>query len=518
MDKMFLCAAMLMPVLAYGETESAPITAIDIYKNGNVILTRHITPTSNTINVKPIGRPAHGSVWHNSTAPLNIIEQANAKRHKISFLASPELEPILQEAQTGGGMKVTLYRGGQEQKLYTVEGVYDRTKITLDSNSEIVYGNGTIIATKPIDENSEYWKIEGASGEFDLQYLTRGALWAPSYRIELNEKDATLAMSTEVRNELERLDNVEVNLISGFPTLKFAAVSSFLDPEATIETYASQINDVNTPDGRSSRRNTKYSVMSQSAIIPGSVLVGSSLGGVDVGAYQSLEAGSGNDIHYMPIGKLTLDKNESVMLPLGCAKTEYERFVDWSIEDRRDVYGRSSREGSDKETMELWDAIEFKNPFAFPMTTAPIDVVDKGRILGQTQATWTNPKDKCLLKITPALSVKGYCAEEGSGSVKSRKRYANEDEYFEFHGRRWSKENVTAKLKVKNYRNEKTKVRIRKCFSGEIDTISDKPVTMHTIPARDYCPNVERELVWELELGANGEKEVEIKYNIWVRD
>lgn len=519
MKKSLLALGLGMSIMAFGEVSPSPITSASIYKNGNVILTRHITPTDKVAKVKPIARPSYGTIWHNAGTPVTISHQGKASRYRISLHAAPELEEILEEAKKCSGMKVTLYRNGTTEKLYTVEGQYDNKTITLDSGSEILGSrNGFIASIKPLDDACECWVLEGASEEFDLQYLTAGILWAPSYRIELSEGKAQLSMTTEIRNEMANLDNVEVNLVSGFPSLKFAAVDSFLYPEATIESYTSQVGNLDSTRGRSARSNARYGVMSQAAIIyPESEMESSSFGSVQASAYRTGDAGAGNDIHYMPIGKLTLKKNESKMVPLGSSTTEYERFVEWSIKDRRDLYGQMPRGSSDDDKMELWDAIEFRNPFDFPMTTAAIEVVEDGRILGQAEAAWTNPDDKCTVKITPALSVKGLYAEEGSGKVKNVNRFDEEDEYLNFQGSRWFKEDVVAKLKVKNYRNEKAKVRIRKLLSGEIESSSVEPKSIHTIPARDYRPNVERELVWEIDLKPNAEKEIEIKYSLWVR-
>ena len=85
--------------------------------------------------------------------------------------------------------------------------------------------------------------------------------------------------------------------------------------------------------------------------------------------------GEGVDLHYQPIGKRTLATGETLALTVASGKADYERVVEWLVPDTRDEYGRHDARGrGEGEDDAPWDALRFKNPLPFPMTTGPATV------------------------------------------------------------------------------------------------------------------------------------------------
>ena len=99
---------------------------------------------------------------------------------------------------------------------------------------------------------------------------------------------------------------------------------------------------------------------------------------LDLGATP---AGEGVDLHYEPIGKHTLLREESLSLSIGKAKADYERVIEWTVGTSAVARKHSSDRQGVKD--EMWDTLVFKNPFKFPMTTAPAMVVENGKFNGQ---------------------------------------------------------------------------------------------------------------------------------------
>ena len=70
-------------------------------------------------------------------------------------------------------------------------------------------------------------ETDKAESKVFVHYLTRGLSWAPSYRVDITDpKTLSVELYAVVKNELADLDGTEVMLISGFPSVQFAHVTS----------------------------------------------------------------------------------------------------------------------------------------------------------------------------------------------------------------------------------------------------------------------------------------------------
>ncbi|MFW6171107.1 MAG: hypothetical protein ACODAD_11500, partial [Planctomycetota bacterium] len=126
---------------------------------------------------------------------------------------------------------------------------------------------------------------------------------------------------------------------------------------------------------------------------------------------SAIPMGEGVDLHYQPIGKRTLKEGDSLALSIASGQAKYERIVEWIIPDTRDANGRfitehRRRDDPEKYEDDAWDAVRFKNPLDFPMTTAPAMITADSRFNGQQLSYWTNPGETAILHVTKALSVR----------------------------------------------------------------------------------------------------------------
>ena len=106
-------------------------------------------------------------------------------------------------------------------------------------------------------------------------------------------------------------------------------------------------------------------------------------------------AGEGVDLHFEPIGKRSLLDGETLSLTLAKAKVDYERIVEWTVANQaQSKDGEASNE-------DVWDVLHFRNPFTFPMTTAPAMVTEKGQFNGQRTCYWANAGEETSLPHHP---------------------------------------------------------------------------------------------------------------------
>ena len=565
----FSVAALAAEPVRDSEVDAAPVVSVGLFKNGFALVTRRVTPNADGIAwVRPAGQPSYGTFWYSSTDPLRITSEVirlrredapkfsewtewaetfGGRNAEVTFRAAAALSATLEAAARSAGCRVRVCSYAEET-IFSLSGyvlppaaerraqprpsnqmwgaryaspisVAEKESLTLRlaSGSTVVIPSDNIVAVQTKEGEAiptPVWKFEGSTRPFTIQYLTSGAMWTPSYRLDLSGGKGQLTMGTELRNEIVDWKEVEVSLISGFPNIRYADVPSLLGAGVKLNQYRDMVTyaEDGSSDPWSQRR--RRGVMGQSVMLNSA---GESDFDVATSGYAATAIGSGSDIHYRSIGKVSLAQNSVCSIPLGSGETEVKRIVDWDVNDTRDQDGRFQSNPDGGKGAVLWDAVRFRNSFSFPMTTAPIEVTENGRILGQTRSDWTNPGDIARVRITHALSVKGSYAETGDGkTISSKIASLQQGERFDFDHRHYRKEIVAGKFTVQNFRAESASLTIRKTISGEIIETSIQPTKNVTPPPTDNRVNLVRQLTWEFDLNPGEKREFTLTYWLWV--
>jgi hypothetical protein len=217
------------------------------------------------------------------------------------------------------------------------------------------------------------------------------------------------------------------------------------------------------------------------------------------------------DLHYQSLGKRTLDVGESLSLNVAKGKAGYERIVEWLVPDTRNEYGQPAgrRGDGDEESDGAWDALRFKNPLSFPMTTGPATVVANDRFNGQRASYWVNAGEEMTLHVNKALSIRTHSTEQEE--TKKAGDGGREIEYVG--GRQYRKVTVAGELLVSNHRKEEVKLVLRRRFSGELLHADGDPKTSLREEGV-YSINKRNELLWTFKLPAGEEKKLAYRY--WV--
>jgi hypothetical protein len=335
-----------------------------------------------------------------------------------------------------------------------------------------------------------------------ISYLAYGLAWAPSYRVDITDPERlAIGQKAVLRNELEDLTDVEVSLISGFPSVEFLNVSSPLTPGTSWESFFRQLS---VRQDEAGMQNVLSNVMAQQAV---SAPEWSSLGSVGAAA---LAAGEGPDLHYQSVGGISLAKGDALSLAVADADGPYKRIVEWLVPDDRQWNGRRPERyrGDDEppNMSDAWDALLFANPFKFPMTTAPAMVVGGGRFFGQRTTFYTSPGREATLRITKALNVTTRSVENEAGDTR---------EYVVVGGRRFQRTMVQGELRVRDLRAEPIDLVIRRRFSGELLQADGDP-KCDLLEEGVYSVNQRNELLWRFDLAAGEEKVLKYSYKVLV--
>ncbi|MBQ3810446.1 MAG: hypothetical protein II839_06460, partial [Kiritimatiellae bacterium] len=354
-------------------------------------------------------------------------------------------------------------------------------------------------------------EISGATAPFEMQYLARGATWAPSYRLALG-KDGTarLEMAAEIRNEMEDLDGAEVFLVSGFPNVEAAEIPGLL---ASGNSVARFLDSLARPKpqyggGRGSHRGWKsQAVWALNSIDPSDFAGAPAVEGLP----QIPGEGAATDIHYRAAGRVTLAAGATLRLPLGAGETPASRFVDWEPGFRYDEWGCRQNDG-DEEQRVPWDAVRFRNPLDAPLTTGPIAVFADGRLLGQTTVRWTNPGQEATLRVTKALTVAGAFEETIPGRLEDYPTVNLFDH-------RYRRITIEAKLSATNHRAEAATLRVHPTIDGEFQEASDAPESVRNDGSREArgAVNPRQTIRWTFELAPGETKELTYRYTTLVR-
>lgn len=547
-----LCACLASSATASEKTQekketprvSAPITKLALFKNGVGAVVREAVPLSEPFFIKDEMTPIHGTLW---LTPYTGFRMKTVK-HPVP---EPNEQPFrnLTATYENREVRISLLNGSGTVtelagKVIRPVPPKKRNRISQPLQNPSVYipvperfltlslSNGEIISidssrilsiraqklNQTLEQEKETLLImpeTKLAGPLSIAYLTNGAAWAPSYHLELGaDAKMRLSMSCVIINELEDLKDVEVNLISGYPNIQFEKASSPMAPGMTLARFFAQL---------SGQGDAQYNPIAKqgAAVMFNMAYAAASKDSAARGRATLAPSGESEDIHYRNIGRISLNSGERLYLPLESAESTYERIVEWAIDDRRDDWGRPLRfDNAERYNGTLWDAVRFRNPFRSPITTAPIEITDGGKFLGQTTINWVNPDQSNILRITRAMTVIGEIREnelsggKSAGTTSSIKQ--NPGATVRIAGNSYRKQEIEGVLTLRNYRKSDARVMIKMRLSGELLSADGNP-SRELVRYGYTTVNPRSDLKWETLVKADGETKIRYRYSVLVR-
>ena len=339
-------------------------------------------------------------------------------------------------------------------------------------------------------------KAPANGGKVRVSWLTKGLGWMPSYQVDLSDaENLRIRQNTVVRNESDDLTNTEVQLISGFPSVRFGAVDSPLWQGTGLAAFFQQIN-------QSTTGSTRDNMLSQQAVYSNSAMAGASTATPELTEIGNASA----DIHYESIGSHSLKSGDSLAVDIASATSAYQRVVEWVVTDGRDANGRYPQGNGEIRDEMPWDAVRFTNPFKFPMTTAAALVTEGGKFRGQNQTEWVNPGQRACLRVTRALSVQTESSEVEEEGQREIVWIAGND---------YQRTRVKGILTARNFRGGEVTMTIRREFSGKLIEADSKPESKLRAEGV-FSVNPRRQLDWTVQVPTGGEKELTYRYEVLV--
>jgi hypothetical protein len=500
------------PAIAADTPVTSKIVAVDLFKNGLASVKREVTlGKAGTYTIDDVPQPVHGTLWLESTGAVDVT----VKMRDVEVPANETAPGNLQDDLAG--KKVTVhFKGGLRaptagtmMKMKPAKGEENAGNrfIVLQTAKGRVYIEPSEIASVESDDAGDkvirrkpqlaltLAQSDKPETKVTIRYIAHGISWAPSYRLDISDpKTLTLEQHAVIRNELADLAGAEIRLISGFPSVEYAHVRSPLSPRTSWATYFGEL---------AGYRRREIDALGNS--IGGQQIAFNNDRGATAIAIGATPSGEGVDLHYQPIGKRTLADGESLALTVAKGKADYERIVEWLIPDTRNAYGQpESREHSD----DVWDALKFKNPLSFPMSTGPAMVTANGLFNGQRTTYWVNSGEETLLRVEKALSVRTR-ASENELLVKD----GSSRELIWIGGRQYRKTTVEGELEVSNHRKETIQLLVRRRFSGELLQADASP-KQALREEGVYSVNKRNELIWNITLKGGEDRKLKYSYTV----
>ena len=523
------------------ETVDNRVQQIALFKNGlGFFISEVVIPDGNDLfSIVPVGSASHGTFWV-AYPPQVKLANLVAKSVDSQQMADALTIPELLKANVGRSLKLT-YNGKElqgvieyfpEDRLPIEPGPYLPARPAsirmphVRSSLILIQTEAGQIAINPhsvsrlefpgkkaqtcfpaktkCTQIDVHLRAPAGGKKLTLSYLAKGITWAPSYMVDITDPDkARISAKAAIINEVADLDDVQIQLVTGFPNLQFADTVS---PFALKENLAQFLQSLTGGQGQ---RRRVAAVMSQRAYaeeLRGSMIP-------IMPDYGSAEAGQvAEDLFFYPIEKVSLKKDQVGYYPLFTESVPYEHVYRWDIPDYINeqgqyIYGQQRGQESKPEE-DVWHCLKMDNSTKVPWTTAPAEVVQAGLILGQDTLKYTPSKGKALLRITKAMSVKVQQVELEN---EPRKRGA-----LAVYGRNYDLVYIQGKLSVQNFQPKAIKLEITKTLSGEV-TSSEPQAKIEKLARGLSRVNELSQLTWTIDLDPGQEQELVYTYQAYVR-
>jgi hypothetical protein len=530
------------------------IERIALFKNGLGFFTSDATLPENakTVRFGQLPVPSFGTFWVGYPKDVKVrslvtsmedweekfpvqsigqLLQANAGR-KVTLRTGPEDKDVVEGTVVSWVTETEVpeppnpyfmeIRRRQDPNRRYVSGVLsgnvlliktDKGTIALNAGSitRADFGGSDIITSVPTIQKLPSIRMEldrPANGKkVSISYLARGVTWAPSYLIDLSDvKTARFSAHALVVNELADFKNVKLDLVTGFPNIKFGEV---LSPIAMSESLADFLNSL--ASGRTEAARGRREMLTQQAVLM-NVPVFDAFETPPIPGYSTVAEGLvSEDLFLYPVDDFTLKRGETAWIPLFTAEMPYKHIYTWKIGDfldKEDRYRAEAERADGKIAEEVWHSCRLVNNLKMPLTTAAAEFVKDGAFTGQDVCYYTAPGAETTIRINRAMNV---LAEEAEVEVERRRNAAT------FYGYQYDLVKVRGELKLRSRIDKPVNVEVTKELSGEIlETLPDAKDVQTAKGLKQVNPK--HVLTWEIELKSGDEQKLSYLYQVYIRD
>ena len=300
----------------------------------------------------------------------------------------------------------------------------------------------------------------GASTKVGVMYVQQGLRWIPSYRLEIDgEGKAVVRLQATLVNDLIDLQGVAVHLVIGVPKFEFADLKDPISLQQEVATVAPR-----APSNAMFSNRLSNSLMTQS--VAGYVPSG------QVAAGQGSEAGRNEDLFVFTVRDITLRKGERMVVPISTFELEYRDVYTLEIpfsppmEMRQNLQSERVFElAKELAAPKAMHVLRLINDSEAPLTTAPVLVLNKGRVLAQGRVRYTPIGATTDLEINAAIDICVDRSDQESGRAEQALKVDRES---------YGRIDLTGLIELRNDKRTSVEIEVTRGVLGRIDRVGQE--------------------------------------------
>lgn len=506
-----LCMLALMTVLtapssAIAKEDQADqaglqVQRVALFKNGLGYWTsRAVLPDSARVNLGDLPATAHGTFWvsYDDGTPVRGVfarQEEVVRTEPLGTVAALLAANVGRKVHIGSIQGELLSVAGGMAVVRTQEG---SVAVLLSQIPQVFFEGDDPHIDQQVTSKKSKLLLEldapAPGATVGVSYLAKGITWAPSYSIDLSDpKTADLTAKAVVINDAVDLENVTLDLVTGYPNLQFADITSPLSAQQSVESFLMALRRHRQPNPYEN----SLAVQMTTNAMPSAAPIGPNYSATPTGE-------AAEDLFFYPVEGITLRRGEKALLPLLQAEIPYEHVYTWDVAD---ILGRRNHYSQSKEPKnEVWHSFRFVNKTGIPLTTAPAQFTRNGQIVGQDLLHYTLRDGTTTVRINKAL---GLVVDHVEHEI-ARKREA-----VHIYNDTYDKVTIQGELMISNRLGKEAQLEVSKSIEGELGKSSHPPMVRHTTQGlRTENPSLD--LLWNLKLGINEEITVTYEYVVLV--
>ncbi|MFT5722954.1 MAG: hypothetical protein ACI9JN_000059 [Bacteroidia bacterium] len=506
---LFLLIIMAMlPQLSSAQLKTKYVT---IFKNGTAFIQKSgevKTKESSFVWTENLPEAIYGTFWFSSPTGTIVSVKSKAdtivkQREWVSFLdliqsnVGKEADIVMEEDKKVSGKIVNAKGNGLDAIVlletttgYLIIKSFDITQVSIkgDLNQMVESKNVqtaiSINFQKPKDKQT-----------LESTYLSKGFNWTPMYQLNLNdETSGTLSLKASIKNNAEKIENAQVNLVVGSPN--FLTTTQLSD---LISFQFNVFNNFKNTNGLAFANNAAGRFYEMDA-------KGNDNGNVNITASGLA------DLYLFKLDNFSMDKGERGFFPLFETKVKVEHKYVCNLAGNAVVNNNNylKKYASFSDVSQFYHQLKIWNNSANPFTSGTL-IINKD-LNGVKQALATAKLDYTAIENcsyatisnAPDLEIK---EEEIETSRTSASKYWNKNKYVAI--------NVSSTITVHNYKSKKAHLEIKRMIYGELKK-SDLPWKITAI-ANHYYVNEGSNVTWSMDVEPGNEKTITYSYVVYVR-
>ncbi len=510
--------------------------SVSIFKNGTAFFVKSgevASEKSKYLMTEEIPAALFGTLWFHS--PDNELRHILSYEDEVKEVNELQAKSFLEMLEANKGKKIKISIAENE----ILEGVVEEIKNTPNPTPNAINTLPALMSSIVTFKTNDQWisfKIEElkriyfsekpthfykkensinkhvvelnfssakAKQRLNMMYLQGGISWSPNYLIELKgEKTANLTLRAELTNDAEDIKNTEINFVVGVPNFKYAnRLSSLVDFLKGTTTFAGNMRGQNTFSNTIATQSISYGVDDVD---------------LNQGGESNVTGSSQEDLFFYNLKNISLKKGGRGHFEIFKTDIEIAHIYESNL-----VQNSASRNAYQKEFFftpdnknKVHHSIKIQNNGNSPWTTGSALVIKKegdAKPISQDLLQYTPIKGQTYVKLTEAPDVKIKHGErEINREDKVIKNPNNNRAYFDL-------VTVEGKLKIRNFKNKKIDLNVRRTISGELLKSSTTWLKAERIN-RNSNLNKITDVCWETTLNAGEEVEVTYTYKVYIPD